>query len=115
MSNWGSSSALKHFQMGETIFSEGDPGDWAYIIESGRVEVAVSDNGQPRTLRILTSGDVLGEMAVMDTAPRSASAKALEETVCVAISSQQISDRVQDADPVVKLKNSHRATRTLLR
>ncbi|MGD1949641.1 MAG: EAL domain-containing protein [Leptolyngbyaceae cyanobacterium] len=103
MSNWGSSSALKHFQMGETIFSEGDPGDWAYIIESGRVEVAVSDNGQPRTLRILTSGDVLGEMAVMDTAPRSASAKALEETVCVAISSQQISDRVQDADPVVKL------------
>ena len=103
MSNWGSSSALKHFQMGETIFSEGDPGDWAYIIESGRVEVAVSVDGQPFPLRILTSGDVLGEMAVVDTAPRSASARALEETVCVAISSQQISERVQDADPVVKL------------
>ena len=103
MSNWGSSSALKHFQMGETIFSEGDPGDLAYIIESGRVEVAVSVDGQPFPLRILTSGDVLGEMAVMDTAPRSASAKALEETVCVAISSEQISERVQDADPVVKL------------
>ena len=102
MSNWGS-SALKHFQMGETIFSEGDPGDWAYIIESGRVEVAVSVDGQPIPLRILTSGDVLGEMAAMDTAPRSASAKALEETVCVAISSQQISERVQDADPIVKL------------
>lgn len=103
MSDWGSSSALKHFQIGETIFSEGDPGDWAYIIESGRVEVAVSVDGQPFPLRILTSGDVLGEMAVMDTAPRSASARALEETVCVAISSQQISERVQDADPVVKL------------
>lgn len=103
MSNWSSTSALKHFQMGETIFSEGDPGDSAYIIESGSVEVAVSVDGQPFPLRILTSGDVLGEMAVMDTAPRSASAKALEETVCVAISSRQISERVQDADPVVQL------------
>ncbi|MGD1855644.1 MAG: EAL domain-containing protein [Leptolyngbyaceae cyanobacterium] len=103
MSNWGSSSALKRFRIGETIFSEGDPGEWAYIIESGRVEIAVSVDGQPFPLRILTSGDVLGEMAVMDTAPRSASAIALEETVCVAISSQQISERVQDADPVVKL------------
>ena len=103
MSDWGSSSALKHFRIGETIFSEGDPGDLAYIIESGRVEVTVSINGQPFPLRILTSGDVLGEMAVMDTAPRSASARALEETVCVAISSQQISERVEDADPVVKL------------
>ncbi|MEO1181821.1 MAG: cyclic nucleotide-binding domain-containing protein [Cyanobacteria bacterium J06636_28] len=41
--------------MGETIFSEGDPGDSAYIIESGRVEVAVSVNGQPFPLRILSS------------------------------------------------------------
>ncbi|MBE9065792.1 EAL domain-containing protein [Leptolyngbya cf. ectocarpi LEGE 11479] len=103
MAHWGSSSTLKHFQMGETIFSEGDLGDWAYIIESGRVEVAVSIDGQPFPLGILTSGDVLGEMAAMDTAPRSASAKALEETVCVTISSRQISERVQDADPVVKL------------
>ncbi len=103
MSHWGSSSALKRFQVGEVIFSEGDPGDSAYIIESGRVEVAVSVDGRPLPLRILTSGDVLGEMAVMDTAPRSASAKAIEETVCVAISSRQISERIQGADPIVQL------------
>ncbi|EKV03740.1 EAL domain-containing protein [Leptolyngbya sp. PCC 7375] len=103
MSNWDPSSALKHFKVGEVIFSEGDPGDSAYIIESGRVEVAVSVDGQAFPLRILTSGDVLGEMAVMDTAPRSASAKAIEETVCVAISSRQISERIQGADPIVQL------------
>ena len=103
MSNWSSSSALKHFKVGEVIFSEGDPGDSAYIIESGKVEIAVSVDGQLFPLRILTSGDVLGEMAVMDTAPRSASAKALEETVCVSISSRQISERVQGADPIVQL------------
>ncbi|MEM6253956.1 MAG: EAL domain-containing protein [Cyanobacteria bacterium P01_D01_bin.156] len=39
----------------------------------------------------------------MDTAPRSASAKALEETVCVAIPSRQISERLEEADPVIKL------------
>lgn len=103
MSDWGSSSALKHFKVGEVIFSEGDPGDAAYIIESGRVEVAVSVDGRAFPLRILTSGDVLGEMAVIDTAPRSASAKAIEETVCVSISSRQISERIQGADPVVQL------------
>ncbi|MEM8610902.1 MAG: EAL domain-containing protein [Cyanobacteria bacterium P01_H01_bin.105] len=103
MSNWSSSSALKHFKVGEVIFSEGDPGDSAYIIESGRVEIAVSVDGQLFPLHVLTSGDVLGEMAVMDTAPRSASAKALEETVCVAISSRQISERIQGADPIVQL------------
>lgn len=103
MLNRGLSSSLKRFRMGETIFSEGDPGDWAYIIESGRVEVAVNVNGQSQLLGILSKGDVLGEMAVMDTAPRSASATALEETVCVTIPPSQISDRVAEADPVIKL------------
>ena len=103
MSDWGSASALKYFKVGETIFSEGDPGDWAYIIESGRVEVAISIDGHSFPLHVLTSGDILGEMAVMDTAPRSASAKALEETVCLAIPSDQISERIQGADPVVRL------------
>lgn len=103
MINRGFSSSLKHFRMGETIFSEGEPGDWAYIIESGRVEVAISVDGQPFPLGILSTGDVLGEMAVMDTAPRSASARAIEETVCVAIPSRQISERVEEADPVIKL------------
>lgn len=103
MINRGFSSSLKHFHMGETIFSEGEPGDWAYIIESGRVEVAISVDGQQYPLGILSKGDVLGEMAVMDTAPRSASARAIEETVCVAIPSGQISERVEEADPVIKL------------
>ncbi|MEO0350842.1 MAG: EAL domain-containing protein [Cyanobacteria bacterium P01_A01_bin.15] len=103
MSDWGSASALKYFKVGETIFSEGDPGDWAYIIESGRVEVAVSIDGRAFPLQVLTSGDILGEMAVMDTAARSASAKALEETVCLAIPSDQILERIQGADPVVRL------------
>ena len=103
MSDWGAASALKYFKVGETIFSEGDPGDWAYIIESGRVEVAVSIDGRAFPLQVLTSGDILGEMAVMDTAARSASAKALEETVCLAIPSDQILERIQGADPVVRL------------
>ncbi|MEM9979031.1 MAG: EAL domain-containing protein [Cyanobacteria bacterium P01_D01_bin.2] len=103
MSDWGSISALKYFKVGETIFSEGDPGDWAYIIESGRVEIAISIDGHAFPLHVLTSGDLLGEMAVMDAAPRSASAKALEETVCLAIPSVQILERIQGADPVVRL------------
>ncbi|MEM6253955.1 MAG: cyclic nucleotide-binding domain-containing protein [Cyanobacteria bacterium P01_D01_bin.156] len=60
MINQGFSSSLKHFQRDEMIFAEGDPGEWAYIIESGRVEVAVSVNGHPYPLGILTRGDVLG-------------------------------------------------------
>ncbi|MEO0540066.1 MAG: EAL domain-containing protein [Cyanobacteria bacterium P01_A01_bin.105] len=103
MSSSSPSPVIVQFQPGELIFATGDPGTEAYILEIGQVEIFIDTQEQPVTIRCLGPGDVLGEMAVIDAAPRSASARALVTTRCIVISSQQISERIDEADPVVRL------------
>ncbi|HEY9878826.1 MAG TPA: EAL domain-containing protein, partial [Leptolyngbyaceae cyanobacterium] len=87
----------------ELIFSEGSQGNCAYIIESGRVEIFVEAKSHPISLKVLSAGDIFGEMAVIDASPRSASAKALEDCCCMVVSSSQIFERIQSSDAIVKL------------
>jgi CRP/FNR family transcriptional regulator, cyclic AMP receptor protein len=66
---------------GEVIFREGDPGDSLYIIEDGAVAIRlVSADGKELELAKLSRGDVFGELALLDGAPRSAEARALTRT-----------------------------------
>ena len=55
------------FEKGECIFREGDAGARAYIIESGRVEVSVRRQGRALVLAELGEGELLGEMALLET------------------------------------------------
>lgn len=66
---------LERFAAGETIFSKGDPGDRMYVITSGFV--VVEDEGEE--IETLGPGDLLGELALIDAAPRTASAVARTE------------------------------------
>lgn len=65
----------------ETILRENDPGETAYFIESGRVEVTKDNNGTPVHIAFLGPGATFGEMGMVDDLPRSASVTAVEETV----------------------------------
>lgn len=61
------------------IFHEGEIGDQCYLIESGKVEITITDkNGSPRTIAILTPSMFFGEIALLSNAPRNATAKMLE-------------------------------------
>jgi CRP-like cAMP-binding protein len=66
-------------QAGEVLFNLGDPGDEMVIVRRGKIAIYVPDADNPQSgqvLRIFRSGDILGEMALIDRQPRSASARA---------------------------------------
>lgn len=66
---------------GENIFSEGDPGDSIWIVERGSVEVFKTITGDiDRVLDTFRVGDIFGEMTFLDGRPRSASARAMEDS-----------------------------------
>lgn len=69
----------RSLQPGEAVFSEGDPGDTLYAIAEGmiRIQKRISADGPAsKTLSLLTRGELFGEMSVLDSRPRSASAVA---------------------------------------
>jgi CRP/FNR family transcriptional regulator, cyclic AMP receptor protein len=72
----------RRFRAGETIFHEGDPGDAMHVIATGRAKISVtSQEGDEAILVSLGPGEVFGELVLLDGAPRSATAVAIEPTV----------------------------------
>jgi len=70
-----------------TIVEEGLPGDYMYILREGRVKVTkLSEDGREKILDMLDVGSFVGEMALLDRAPRSASVKALTPVTVLALS-----------------------------
>ena len=68
---------------GQTLTVQGDEGDEFYIIQKGLVEVGVSEGGShpPRTVINLGVGQVVGEMALVDRGPRSATVRCVTDVV----------------------------------
>lgn len=64
----------QRFRPGEIIFCEYEPGDCAYIVKEGRVQINQIHDGKERLLAVLGPGEIFGEMAVIAAAPRSATA-----------------------------------------
>jgi CRP-like cAMP-binding protein len=76
----------RRFRRGEVIFHVGDPGDALFIIVVGEVKISLpSETGEEAILATLRAGDVFGELALLDGAPRSASATALSVTETVVL------------------------------
>ena len=90
------------YQAGETIFTEGDTGDQAYIVESGMIEISRDVSGKIVTLGTIEKNGIFGEMALIDEATRIASAKALIETVCIPVPKIAIQAHLADADPLLR-------------
>lgn len=76
--------------------------DVAYLIESGRIEIWATQGTKRLTLSYLGAGEILGEMAVIDRAPRSASADAITDVAVTEIRADQLRERLDEADPVLR-------------
>jgi len=66
-------------QPGEIVFSEYEPGDSFYLIQAGRVKITKIVGDIEKTIDILQPPEIFGEMAILEGAPRSASAVALDQ------------------------------------
>ncbi len=73
------------YKKGEILFEQGDTGDYIYIIINGSVEVRKEINGKTECIAKVSSGDILGEMAVLTDEPRCASGVAIEATRAIMV------------------------------
>jgi len=97
MSKLLSFSDVKKFSAGETIIAEGSYDTWVYFLVDGSVRI-IKNGAEINTLR--RTGDIFGEMCMIDGKPRSASIEALDDVTCVATDVSFIVDRIYDEDKV---------------
>ena len=81
----------RQFKEGELIFREGDAGNCMYIIKEGAVEVTVAGE----KFIVAKSGDLLGEMSLIDSSSRSATAIARTDCKLIAINEIQFAFQIQ--------------------
>lgn len=88
-----------------TIFvSEGDPGDSAYVILSGRVKVFASDeNGNEIVLNVCGPGSCIGDMS-LDGGPRSASVMTMDRVTCAVVARETLREAIaRDSEFALRL------------
>jgi len=83
------------FKAGDVIISEGDEGDTAFFIVTGSVEVTIGHGPEARTVGTLTTGEVFGEMCLIDPGPRSATVKAVDDVECLAATYEEFIEAIE--------------------
>ena len=81
------SSKMISYESGEVIFREGEYGERIYFLITWKV--GIKKKGELIT-ELKRTGDLFGEMGIIDKSPRSASIIALEQTVCLAIDTSYV-------------------------
>lgn len=97
----GSNEEFNRFYPKETmIFSEGMPGSELYIIQKGSVKITKIVDNTEVLLAVLKTGDIFGEMALLENKPRSASAIAFEDAYMLAVNKANF-ERMVKAQPQI--------------
>ncbi len=87
---------------GEELFAEGAPGDAAYVIKEGQVEIIKVSGGREVLLNVRHPGEVIGEISLIEEAPRMASVRAREQSLLLAISKEQFEELLNTSSSAVR-------------
>ena len=93
----------RDYKPGEIIFSQGDAGDDAFIVESGQIEIASGNGNAEIVIATIEEGGLFGEMALIDDSPRMATARAMKKTKCVVVPKRVFGRLMKDSHPVLRV------------
>jgi uncharacterized membrane protein len=87
--------AEKTFRAGDIVFSQGDKGSSMYVVQSGAVQVYLPSAGkEPVVLKDLRTAEYFGELALFDDKPRSASVRAVVDTVLLELTREELAEHL---------------------
>ena len=91
---------VHNLAQGDSLFREGDQGRSLFVSLRGRIEISRSHDGVRQVLSLVKPGETVGEMAMVDTQPRSADARAADEVTILEIDQTS----VEEIDNLLALK-----------
>lgn len=86
---------FQSFSKDDVIFDEGDPAQYAYLVQSGVIDIVGRDGS---VIDTMGAGDFFGEMALVDDAPRSARAVVREDALCAQFSKEVVDEAMARSD-----------------
>jgi CRP/FNR family cyclic AMP-dependent transcriptional regulator len=87
----------KTFKAGDIVFSQGDAGSSMYVVQSGSVQIylpSADKDVPPVVLKDARTGEYFGELALFDDKPRSASVRALVDTVLLELTREELAEHL---------------------
>lgn len=84
----------REFEPGDVLFREGESGDVMFVLQSGAVRITKSVGGEDKALAVLGPGEFVGEMAILNAKPRTATATVIEPTRSLVIDARTLEQMV---------------------
>jgi len=81
---------------GEYIFREGDEADSLYLIHKGKIKICKSTDRSEKRIQVLGEGEFVGEMAIINSLPRSADAIAMEDSELIKMNRESFNATIED-------------------
>ena len=92
---------IQRYKRGEIIFEEGEKDNCAFLVESGQVDLYVGDSKGP--VASIFKTEIFGASAAISNTVRYTKAVAAEDTECCLIFKEQINERINESDPIVRI------------
>ncbi|MFO0674756.1 MAG: cyclic nucleotide-binding domain-containing protein [Polyangiaceae bacterium] len=80
----------REFPAGAVLFREGEPGAEMFVVQSGRIRISKRVAGGDLPIAVLGRGEFLGEMAILNGKPRTATAVVIEDATCLVIDAKTL-------------------------
>lgn len=109
-----------HLPAGAELFTEGSPGDKAYVIQEGEIEILKVSGGRNVLVAVRKPGEVIGEMSLLEAAPQFASGRARTDSLLLEISHAQLDQLINTSPSAARamlftITSRLRSTELLLR